>query len=384
MSDNLKDKVSQLGERLKIGGSGVGQKISAGMSSMSFKMKELFQGGNQIDKLVEEATAETLDGPDWATNLEICDMINRDRVNSVELIRSVKRRLILKSPMAQYLSLMLLETIVKNCDRAFAEVAAERVLDEMVRLIDDPHAAVSNRNKALVMIESWGESTNELRYLPIYEQTYKSLKTRGIRFPGRDNDSLAPIFTPQRSPNATLAQQLHREITAQSFSAEQIKEAFDVARNSIELLQTDELTITLLQQCRQSQYTVVAIIETAGDNEALLFEALSVNDEIQNVVSKYEEMKKPLVVPQEPEPAMIPVAIEPDDSPRGGGGKEEEEEEVLIRKPTNARNGFHGGNNYTNNNNNNENAMDGHDGNIFGSTSDTTKKQPHKDDLITF
>ncbi|GFP97016.1 UDP-glycosyltransferase 78d2 [Phtheirospermum japonicum] len=141
MSDNLKDKVSQL-------------------------------GGNQRDKLIEEATVETLDGPDLATNLEICDMINRDRVNSVELIRSVKRRLILKSPMAQYLSLLLLKTIVKNCDRAFAEVAAESVLDEIVRLIDNPHAA--------------------------------SLKTRGIRFPGWDNDILAPIFTSQRSPNAIL------------------------------------------------------------------------------------------------------------------------------------------------------------------------------------
>ncbi|GFP96229.1 UDP-glycosyltransferase 78d2 [Phtheirospermum japonicum] len=235
MSDNLKDKVSQLGERLKIGGSRVGQQISVGMS---FKMKKLFQCGNQIGKLVEEATTKTLDGPDWATNLEICDMINRDRVNSIELNRSVKRRLILKSPMAQYLSLLLLETIVKNCDRVFAAVAAERVLDEMVRLIDDPHAAVINRNKALAMIESWGESTNELRYLPVYEQTYKSLKMRGIRFPGQDNDSLSPIFTPEKSPNATLVQQLHREIPAQSFSVEQIKEAFDVARNSIELLQT--------------------------------------------------------------------------------------------------------------------------------------------------
>ncbi|GFP85348.1 tom1-like protein 2 [Phtheirospermum japonicum] len=196
-------------------------------------MKELFRGGNQIDKLVEEATTETLDGPDWATNLEIWDMINGDRVNNIELIRSVKRRLKLKSPMAQYMSLLLLETIVKNYDRTFAEVAAER--DEMVRLIDDPRATVNNQNKDLAMIESWGESTNELRYLPVYEQAYKSLKTRRIRFLGRDNDSLAPIFTPQRSPNATLAQQLHREIPAQSFSAEQIKEALDVARNNFRL-----------------------------------------------------------------------------------------------------------------------------------------------------
>lgn len=64
-----------------------------------------------------------------------------------------------------------------------------------------------------------------------------------MRFPARDDESLAPIFTPARSveaseSNATLGQQLHYDIPAQTLSAEQIKEAFDVARNSIELLST--------------------------------------------------------------------------------------------------------------------------------------------------
>ncbi|KAK6118477.1 hypothetical protein DH2020_047744 [Rehmannia glutinosa] len=395
MSDNVMDKVNQLGERLKIGGSEVGQKISAGMRSMSFKMKELFQGGNQADNLIEEATAETLDEPDWDVNLELCDMINRNRVNSVELIRGIKKRIMLKSPRIQYLALILLETFVMNCEKAFSEVAAERVLDEMVRLIDDPQTVVNNRNKALMLIESWGESTNELRYLPVYEQTYKSLKSRGIRFPHRDNDSLVPLSTPPRSmaaseSNATHPQQLYHEIPAQRFSAEQTKEAFDVARNSIELLSTvlssspqqdalqDDLTITLFHQCRKSQYTVQRIIETAGNNDALLFEALNLNDEIQNVVSKYEDMKKPLMVPQGPEPAMIPVAVEPDESPRVGKG------EALIRKPSNAQTGIHGGNH--------DDMMDGLDDMIFGKKSgstsntaqDTKKKQPPKDDLITF
>ncbi|KAL0400460.1 UNVERIFIED_CONTAM: TOM1-like protein 1 [Sesamum latifolium] len=395
MSDNLMDKVSAFGERLKIGGSEVGQKITAGMSSMSFKMKEFFQGPNQADKLVEEATAETLDEPDWATNLELCDMINHDRINSVELIRAVKKRIVLKSPRIQYLALVLLETVVKNCEKAFSEVAAERVLDEMVKLIDDPQTVVNNRNKALMLIESWGESSNELRYLPVYEETYKSLKSRGVRFPGRDNESLAPIFTPARSvaapeSNDTLGQQLHYDIPVQSFSAEQTKEAFDVARNSVELLSTvlssspqqdalqDDLTITLFQQCRESQYTVQRIIETAGDNEALLFEALNVNDEIQKVISKYEDMRKPTVVPQQPEPALIPVAVEPDDSPRAG------KEESLIRKPSGGRSRSHGGNN--------DEMMDDLDEMIFGKkgggTSETgqdaKKQQPPKDDLISF
>ncbi|GER46783.1 target of Myb protein 1 [Striga asiatica] len=387
MGDNLMDKVNSIGERLKIGGSEVGQKITAGMSSMSFKMKEFFQGPNQTDKLVEEATAETLSEPDWATNLELCDMINHDRINSVELIRSIKKRIMLKSARVQYLALVLLETVVKNCEKAFSEVVAERVLDEMVKLIDDPQTVVNNRNKALMLIESWGESSNELRYLPVYEETYKSLKSRGVRFPGRDNESLAPIFTPERSvsalePNAPFAQHLHHDIPVQTFSPEQTKEAFDVAKNSIDLLST-------VPTSSPQQDALQTIIETAGENEALLFEALNVNDEIQKVLSKYEDMKKPLTVPQEPEPAMIPVAVEPDESPRAS------KEETLVRKPTGPRPESHGGNN---NNNSHDDIMDDLDEMIFGKKSsggggggggtsesrgDEKKSQPAKDDLIS-
>ncbi|GAY62206.1 hypothetical protein CUMW_215920 [Citrus unshiu] len=395
MSDNLMEKVSAFGERLKIGGAEVGRKMSEGMSQMSFKMKELFQGPNPVEKLVEDATSEALEEPDWAMNLDLCDMINTEKISSVDLIRGIKKRIMLKSPRIQYLALVLLETVVKNCEKAFSEVAAERVLDEMVKLIDDPQTVVNNRNKALVMIEAWGESTSELRYLPVYEETYKSLRSRGIRFPGRDNESLAPIFTPPRSVSetevdATLAQQIQRDIRGQSFTKEQTKEAFDVARNSIELLSTvlssspqqdalqDDLTTTLVQQCRQSQFTVQRIIETAGDNEALLFEALNVNDEIQKVLTKYEELKKPSGAPAEPEPAMIPVAVEPDDSPHHA------KEDALVRKPAGSRGGSHGSSN--------DDMMDDLDEMIFGKKGggtsegghDSKKQQPPKDDLISF
>lgn len=153
----------------------MGRKMSEGMSSMSFKVREFFQGPNQADKLVEDATSEALDEPDWALNLDLCDLINTDKLSSVELIRGIKKRIMVKSPRVQYLALVLLETCVKNCEKAFSEVAAERVLDEMVKLIDDPQTVVNNRNKALMMIEAWGESTGELRYLPVFEETYKVL-----------------------------------------------------------------------------------------------------------------------------------------------------------------------------------------------------------------
>ncbi|PKA60655.1 hypothetical protein AXF42_Ash006289 [Apostasia shenzhenica] len=392
MGDNLMDMVSSFGERLKISGAEVGKKMTAGMSSMSYKMKEFFQGPNPAYKIVEEATSETLEGPDWSINLEICDLMNSEKFNSVELIRSIKNRIMLKNPRVQYLALALLETCVKNCEKAFSEVAAERVLDEMVKLIDDPQTVVNCRNKALVMIESWGEFGNELRYLPVFEETYKSLKSRGIRFPGRDDESLAPIFTPPRSVPESEAhvdspQQAHNDGHVLSFSGEQTKEAFDVARNSIELLSTvlssspeqevlqDDLTSTLVHQCRECQYTIQRIIETAGENEAVLFEALNLNDELQRIISKYEEMKRPRVSQSELQPALIPVAVEPEDSPRRS------REEALVRKPIGSRaKGSHA----------DDDMMDDLDEMIFGKKGGSSsedhgpKKQQQKNDLITF
>ncbi|ERN15542.1 TOM1-like protein 2 [Amborella trichopoda] len=397
--NNLMEKVSAFGERLKIGGSEVGRKMSAGMSSMSFKMKELFQGQNQAEKIVEEATAETMDGPDWSSNLEICDMVNGEKISSQDVIRALKKRIMLKNARVQYLALVLLETLVKNCEKAFSEIASERVLDEMVKMIDDPLTVVNNRNKALILIEAWGESSEELRYLPVFEETYKSLKSRGVRFPGRDNESLAPIFTPPRSvsdvdlntdplghqhPQFAQNENFH-DVVAQSFTPEQTKEAFDVARNSIELLSTvlsscpqqdaleDDLSTTLVEQLRRSRSTIQRIIETAGDNEALLFEALNLNDEIQKVFSKYEDLYKPVSAPPAPEPAMIPIAVEAEDSPRVA------HEDPLVRKPANSRS----------RSGEDDDIMHDLDEMIFGkkggsSDGQDPKKNQNKDDLIRF
>lgn len=396
MGDDLMEKVSFFGERLKISGAEMGRKMTAGMSSMSFKMKEFFQVSSQVEKIVEEATLENLDGPDWTANLEICDMINTEKVNSTEFIRGIKKRIMLKNPNVQYLALVLLETCVKNCDKAFSEVAAERVLDEMVKLIDDHQTVVKNRNKALALIEAWGELGNELRYLPVYEETYKSLRSRGIRFPRRDDESLVPIFTPPRSfletestVSASLPLTNYIDAPVLTFTSEQTRDAFDIARNSTELLSTvltsspqqevlkDDLAATLVRQCQQSQYTIQRIIDTVGDNESTLSEALNINDDLQKVLSKYEDLKKPSVVHSEPEPAMIPVASEPEESPRAS------REEILIRKPAGVQHRLE----------EDDDMLEDLDEMIFGKRAggassedrDPRKKQQYKkDDLISF
>ena len=95
-------------------------------------MKEFYQqeDSRHADKLVGEATSEALHEPEWAAILHICDFINADQLNTAELVRVIKKRVVAKSPpRVQYLAFVLLESLVKNCDKAFLEVATERVLD---------------------------------------------------------------------------------------------------------------------------------------------------------------------------------------------------------------------------------------------------------------
>lgn len=58
-----------------------------------------------------------------------------------------------------------------NCEKVFSEVASEKLLDEMVKMIENPQADHSNKTKAMNLIKAWGES-EELAYLPVFHQTY--------------------------------------------------------------------------------------------------------------------------------------------------------------------------------------------------------------------
>ncbi len=54
----------------------VGKKMSERITIVSGKMKELFQVSTQTNKLVKEATAENLEGPDWGKSLAICELFH--------------------------------------------------------------------------------------------------------------------------------------------------------------------------------------------------------------------------------------------------------------------------------------------------------------------
>lgn len=53
----------------------------------------------------------------------------------------------------------------------------------------------------------------------------------------------------------------------------------------------EDITLSLLDKCKQSLFLIKGIVESTTNDEATLFEALYLNDELQQIVSKYEELE---------------------------------------------------------------------------------------------
>lgn len=288
---------------------------------VSGKMKEILQTPTPESKMVDEATSETLSEPNWGMNLRICGLINAEEFNGSEIVKAIKRKINHKSPVVQKHSLDLLETCAMNCDKVFSEIASEKVLDDMVRLIENNQGDGGNRRRAFQLIRAWGES-QDIAYLPVFSQTYMSLKGRGesldmttgnsppIPYASESSAYQHPLDPPERYPvpEAGLHALALDDSAAffsdhQPASAEEKKEHLVVARNSLELLSSilnsetepkplkEDLTLSLLDKCKQSLFLIKEIVESTANDEETLFEALYLNDELQQLVSKYEELE---------------------------------------------------------------------------------------------
>ncbi|KAK8674436.1 hypothetical protein V6N13_112727 [Hibiscus sabdariffa] len=301
-------KLAQWGEKLKTGGAQMSRMVGG-------KMKEILQGPTPESKMVDEATLETLEEPNWGMNMRICSMISSEQFDGTEIVRAVKKKISGKNAVSQRLSLDLLEACTVNCEKVASEVASEKVLDEMVKMIENPQTHPGNRNRALQMIRAWGQS-EDLAYLPVFHQTYMSLKERSTPLPMVDDDGSTalyqtlesymgePLPPPENYPvKNTGLQGNDFAYNYGSLSVEQKKELFEVTRNSLEVLSSilstgtepkplkDELTESMLEKCKQSQLAIQMIIESTTDNDGILFEALNLNDELQQVISKFEGLE---------------------------------------------------------------------------------------------
>ncbi|XP_074276509.1 TOM1-like protein 9 isoform X2 [Silene latifolia] len=263
-----------------------------------------------VNAMVERATSDLLIGPDWARNIEICDMLNHDPGQAKDVVKGIKKRIWSKNSKVQLLALTLLETIVKNCgDIVHMHVAEKEIPHEMVKIArkkPDFHV----KEKILILIDTWQEAFGgpRARY-PQYYAAYQELLRAGAVFPQRSETS-APVFTPpQTQPLSSYPPNLRnpegRQETAEAsaepefptLSLTEIQNARGIMDVLAEMLSaidpsnkeaaSQEVIVDLVEQCRAYKQRVVHLVNSTSD-ESLLCQGLALNDELQKVLVKHE------------------------------------------------------------------------------------------------
>lgn len=279
---------------------------------------------------MDRATTDMLIGPDWAMNLEICDILNHDPGQAKDVVKGIKKRIGHKNPKVQLLALTLLETIIKNCsDIVHMHVAEREVPHEMAKIVKkkpDFHV----KEKILVLIDTWQDAFGgpRARY-PQYYAAYQELLRAGVVFPKRPERSV-PIFTPPHSKHlSTYHQTSKRHESKDSFDGSEVPSMslteMQNARGIMVVLSDmlsaldpedkegikQEVILDLVQQCRTFRQNLVHLVNSTSD-EDLLCEGLALNDDLQEVVAKYDAMVTGIPVVRE-KPKTLQALVEIDD-----------------------------------------------------------------------
>lgn len=265
--------------------------------------------------MVERATSDMLIGPDWAMNLEICDILNREPGQAKDVVKSLKKRIAHKNPKVQLLALTLLETMIKNCGDVVHMVVAERdILHEMVKIVKKRHD-YHVKEKILTLIDTWQEVFGGARArYPQYIAAYEELLRAGVVFPQRLNGSVPIITPPQTQPlqnypsSLHISQQEELELPVSDFPALSLTEIqnargiMDVLSEMLDALDPgnreglrQDVIADLVDQCRSYKQRVVQLVNSTS-NEELLNQGLSLNDDMQRVLAKHDAIDAGLAV----------------------------------------------------------------------------------------
>ncbi|PWZ19732.1 TOM1-like protein 2 [Zea mays] len=250
--------------------------------------------------MVERATSDMLIGPDWAMNLEICDILNREPGQAKDVVKSLKKRIAHKNPKVQLLALTLLETMIKNCGDVVHMVVAERdILHEMVKIVKKRHD-YHVKEKILTLIDTWQEVFGGARArYPQYIAAYEELLTQPL----------------QNYPSSLhISQQEELELPVSDFPALSLTEIqnargiMDVLSEMLDALDPgnreckisnqstyharfqglrQDVIADLVDQCRSYKQRVVQLVNSTS-NEELLNQGLSLNDDMQRVLAKHD------------------------------------------------------------------------------------------------
>ncbi|OAY80554.1 Target of Myb protein 1 [Ananas comosus] len=209
--------------------------------------------------MVDRATSDMLIGPDWAMNIEICDILNRDPGQAKDVVKALKKRIGHKNPKVQLLALTRAGAVFPLRSERSAPIFTP-------------------------------PQTQPLRTYP-----------PSIRSP--DNQ--------QEAPETSVGSDFPALSLTEIQNARGIMDVLSEMLNALDP-GNKEVIVDLVEQCRNYKQRVVRLVNTTSD-EDLLCQGLALNDDLQRVLGKHDAIAAGIAVRVE-KPKSSQSIVDVDDS----------------------------------------------------------------------
>ncbi|KAI5961194.1 GGA2 [Candida pseudojiufengensis] len=296
---------------------------------------------------IYRACRPTNDEPNLALNLEICDYVNAKKGSAPrDAAIAVVKLISQKDPQTSELALALLDNLVKNCGYPFhLQISRKEFLNELVKRFPERPTLRYSRVQRLILaqIEEWYQTIcrtskykEDFGYI---KDMHRLLSNKGYIFPevkvediavlnpGDNLKSLDDLQQEEATVHSAKLQELIRRGRPQDlqeanklmkimagFKDDNLKEnkkqlKDDIVRltRKVEILSemltsiestgskiddnSDEALVELYSSIKSSQPIINKIIEQGDDGEDDIHGLLSLNDDVNNVINKFQLLK---------------------------------------------------------------------------------------------
>ncbi|KAK9469814.1 VHS domain-containing protein [Lipomyces arxii] len=299
---------------------------------------------SRLARLIDRACDPSNLEPNLSLNLEIADLINEKKGNSArEAATQIVKLVNSRSTSVSILALALLDICVKNCGYPFhLQISRKEFLNDLVRKFPERPPPRTTRTQQLILeaVEEWRETICQTsRYkedLGYIRDMHRLLAYKGYQFPKVDRDDAA-VLNPSDSiksaeemeeeeraaQSAKLQELIRRGKPADLLEANQLmkvmagydtahatdyraKMAEDLAKIQRKAKLLDEMLDgvrngdaigrqdafeELYTAIRNSQPKIQKIISDEGDDAEAVTRLLALNDNINQVITKYDTVK---------------------------------------------------------------------------------------------